>query len=114
MQAITKYFLSLIAALAVALLYGCVDAKPIETSTVVDERPVLMFNFESPIPVEPVKIYINKLYMGDAQKYQKGQLGLKVIPGTQIIRLELNGSTILEQKIYLGRGLTKIITVNTN
>ena len=79
MQPIFRIKLLLAIIVTLICTQGCVDSKPIETSTVIDDRPVIMFSFEGTIPAQAIGIYVDNLYMGEAQKYQKGKLGLKII-----------------------------------
>ena len=96
-------------------LGGCISGKVAETSGVVDDRPAVMFNFEpGPAPREPVKVYINELYMGDAQDYQAGRTGMKIISGTHKLRPERAGEVILEQTFYAGAGATRTINVHSD
>ena len=98
--------------LLIGLMYGCVPTTPTQTSSITDDRPVLMFNFEDQKPTGPVKVYIDGLYMGDALDFQQGELGLKIIAGTHIVKIEHQGNTLLEKKVYVGRGSTKTINLN--
>jgi hypothetical protein len=98
-----------------APLMGCISSKPVENSSVIDDRPVLFFNFENKKPPSsPVKIYVNDLYMGDAQNYLEGEQGLLVISGTHILKLQYQGEVIAEKKIYLGKGSGKTVPINLN
>lgn len=114
MQTSNKVLLLLVSLFALMITQGCISSKPVETSSVVDDRPVLMFSFEGGIPSQPISIYIDDLYLGEAQKYQQGKLGLRIIAGTHIIQLRDGNRTILDQKIYLGRGVTKTIAVSAH
>lgn len=98
-----------------APLMGCISSKPVEKSSVIDDRPVLFFNFENTTPPSsPVQIYVNNLYMGDAQSYLDGKQGLIVISGTHILKLQYQDEVIVEKKIYLGKGSSKTIPINLN
>jgi hypothetical protein len=101
-------------AIFIGLMYGCSSTNPTQTSTTTDDRPTLMFNFEGIIPVGPVNIYIDDIYMGDALKFKQGELGLKIIAGSHFIRIEHQNTIVLEEKVYVGRGSTKVININVH
>lgn len=111
MQQLNRLFFGLLTLSMIILSSGCVTAKPTETSTVVDDRPIIIFKFEQAPPASAVKIFIDDIYTGDAQNFQEGVLGLKIIPGTHFLRLEHNGNIILKQKLYLSDGLTKTVSI---
>lgn len=94
-------------------LFACAGTQPTTTSTIVDDRPVLVFEFENTVPSDAVEIYVDNLPMGKAQDFLAGSHGLKVIPGTHVIRLQLSGNTIYERNLYLGEGATKTVYVHT-
>lgn len=101
------------AALLILSATACVTRTPTETVKTVDDRPVITFNFEGAAPTSEVKIFIDNLYMGDATQLRKSKQGLKVIAGTHMLKLEYQGNTLIEKKIYLGAGTQKVISVNT-
>jgi len=102
-------FLSII---LISAITGCSPTSPIQTSLITDDRPVIMFKFEDQEPKEPVNIYIDNLYMGDALKFKEGELGLKIISGTHALKVEHKNTIILEKKLFVGKGATKTININ--
>ncbi|WP_019528162.1 hypothetical protein [Dasania marina] len=109
-----KLFTIVFTSILLALTYGCSGTTATHTSAIIDDRPVLVFNFESGKPSSPVTILIDNLAMGDAIDFQNGKQGLKIISGTHIIKLEYKGRIILEDKIYVGQGSTRTININLN
>ena len=108
----TKAFTAFLVFIIFSIISGCVPTTPTETSSITDDRPVIMFNFENKEPKTPVKVYIDGLYMGDALKFKAGEKGLKIIAGTHIIKVENDNTVIFEEKLYIGRGATKTINLN--
>lgn len=108
----TKSILAFLAFIIMSATTGCIPTTPTETSSITDDRPVIMFNFENKEPKTPVKVYIDGLYMGDALKYKAGEKGLRIIAGTHIVKVESENTVILEEKLYIGRGSTKTINLN--
>jgi hypothetical protein len=108
----TKYRLYFMVLLSIFLITGCSGSLSTRTSSVVDDRPFIMFNFEGSIPDSPVIVFINGLRMGVAQDFPEGKKGLKIISGSHILKLQYLDQNILEKKIYLGNGLSRTISIN--
>ena len=107
----TKYLVS--AAFAVALvgtgLSGCTQ-MPTERHGVVDLRPQLSFRYDND-SLESARIIVDGLDMGAAGDYRDGKSSLRLLSGTHIVRVVLNGRTIVEEKIYAGDGVNRSILV---
>lgn len=100
---------------AVLFLTACVSSKPIEGTSVVDDRPVLFFTVESTeISSGGLGIYIDDLYMGDAEEFSAEKKGLVVLPGTHIVEIRKGNQVLTSQKIYVGSGVSKTIPVPHN
>lgn len=97
----------------VIIISGCISTEAVKSSSVIDDRPMIKFEIEGTKNTdEAISIYINNLYMGNAQDYLSNDKYMKIIPGTHALRLETNNKVILSQKIYIGEGSTKTITIN--
>jgi len=103
-------FLPLLAlCLGLAFVSACVK-QPTRSEDTVDLRPAISFTLKSETQIAAnYHVFIDQLHMGTADKYLKGQAALRVLPGSHIVQLKLNGNTVLEQKIYLGDGAVKHI-----
>lgn len=108
--------LKLAALLSAALfLTACVSSKPIESTSVVDDRPILFFTVEGTTnPSQGLDIYIDDLYMGDAGEFSATKKGLVVLPGTHVVEIRSGNQVLTSQKIYVGSGVSKTIPVQYN
>ena len=98
-----------LALLACVSLAGCISAKPVETQSAVDDRPLLFFTGASGSDATGLKIYVDGLYMAEAHEFVGNKKGLAVLPGTHLIEVRGQGETILREKIYVGSGTSKTI-----
>jgi len=57
------------------------------------------------------RIYINGLDMGVVDDYLEGAASLKVISGNHQVRIEKQGRTIVDEKLYVGDGVNRTILV---
>ncbi len=100
---------------AVLFLTACVSAKPIESTSAVDDRPILFFTVEGTgNPSEVLGIYIDDLYMGDATEFSAEKKGLVILPGTHLVEIRNGNQVLTSQKIYIGSGVSKTIPVQYN
>lgn len=101
--------------LACAMLIGCISTRPVERQETIDDRPLLFFVVEgSRNTAESLDIYVDDLYMGDAKIFSKKSKGLVVLPGTHIIEVKSGTRVLTNQKIYVGNGVSKTITVQAD
>lgn len=100
---------------ATLIVTACISSKPIESTSVVDDRPVLFFVVEGTGSSSgALDIYIDDLYMGDAVKFSATKKGLVVLPGTHIVEVRNGTQVLTSQKIYVGSGISKTIPVQYN
>jgi hypothetical protein len=59
-------------------------------------------------------VYVDDLYMGDATVFSAQKKGLVVLPGTHIVEVKKGDRILTNQKIYVGSGVSKTITVQYN
>ena len=97
-----------------ATLAGCISAKPVETQTAVDDRPLLFFTYGGASIESKLEIFIDGLYMADASELIEDGKGLAVLPGTHIVQLREAGKTVFEEKVYIGSGTSKTIPISIN
>lgn len=98
--------------LAIIWLAGCVTAKPVETQSTVDDRPLLFFVSDRPGAAEGLDIYIDDLYMGKASEFINIKKGLAVVSGTHIVEVRRNGNVVMSEKVYLGSGTNKTLPID--
>jgi len=100
------------AVLLVATLASCVQ-MPSEKQSSVDLRPQLSFTVSNPaLNPQFLEIQVDGLSVGAVGSYLAGQQAVRVLPGTHVVRVVRDGQAILEERIYVGDGMTKIIVVN--
>lgn len=100
--------LALLSVLA-ACLAGCIQT-PTELQSTVDNRPQLTFSAAG--DANQYQIYIDNLAVGSAANFPKGKTALRVTSGTHVLRVEKSGTTVVDEKIYVGDGTTKNIILN--
>lgn len=91
-----------------AFLSACTQ-MPTEKQSVVDHRPQIAFN--APEQSHGARVFVDGLDIGAVGEYLEGHAALRVLPGTHVIRLEQSGRPILEEKIYIGDGVSRTILV---
>jgi nucleoside phosphorylase len=99
-------------ALSVEVLSACVQ-MPTEKQQSVDLRPQISFAINSGSPAhDQMEVFLDGLPVGPVSNYLVGQQALRVLSGSHVIRIMAAGSLIKEERIYVGDGMTKVITVN--
>ncbi|WP_111642138.1 hypothetical protein [Marinimicrobium alkaliphilum] len=91
------------------LLAGCVQS-PTRTTQTVDDRPGLTFNVHDRA-AERYELRVDGVSYGEVGQYLEGENLLKLVDGTHVIELVSNGSVVYQQRIYLGAGVNRVITV---
>ncbi|CAA0105819.1 Uncharacterised protein [Halioglobus japonicus] len=100
---------------AAVILTACVSSKPIESTSAVDDRPVLFFTVDGTgSSSEGLAIYVDDLYMGDAENFSAKKKGLVVLPGTHIVEIRNGTQVLTSQKVYVSSGVSKTIHVQYN
>ena len=95
-----------------ATLSSCVQ-MPTEKQSNVDLRPQLSFSVENPaLNPQFLEVFVDDLQVGVVGSYMVGQQAVRILPGTHVIRVVREGRAILEERIYVGDGMTRIIVVN--
>ena len=102
--------------LAAVMLLGALTAcvqMPTEKQSSVDLRPQLSFSLGNPA-LNPalLEIFVDGLPVGVVGNYLAGQQAVRVLSGTHVIRVVQGGSLVLEERVYVGDGMTKTIVVN--
>ena len=97
-----------IAIFSLFILTACTYPQS-QTSTVNDE-PTLIFQGAS----STAEIYLNKLNIGLASKYNGEPHSLIVPKGTHLLEVLDQGKTILSQKIFISDGALKIFKLKSS
>lgn len=97
--------------MSAAVAAGCIQL-PTEKQEVVDLRPQLSFSMaDSASDPSLYRVFVDELDMGSVGNYLSGKGALKVLPGTHVVRVEMTGKPVLQERHYLGDGATKTILV---
>jgi hypothetical protein len=91
---------------------GCVQ-MPTEQQRDVDLRPQLSFRVTQPtLDPQQLRIVIDGLPMGVVADYLEGKRALRIIGGTHLLQVMYGAQVVLEEKMYVGNGMTKVVLVN--
>lgn len=95
--------------LAVIITSGCTQ-MPTEKQSVADIRPQISFKISTEESLLAA-VYVDGLNMGKVGDYVNEAAALRILPGTHVIKVDLNGRTLVEEKMYLGDGVNRSILV---
>jgi hypothetical protein len=103
-------FASSLAASGLITLSGCVQ-YPTEKQGVVDQRPQISFRSGSGSDAPPVdaRVLVDGLDAGRVGDFLAGQGGLRVLPGTHVVSVVLDGRIVHEQRVYLADGVSRAL-----
>lgn len=87
---------------------GCVQ-MPTERQAVVDMRPQISFIAEP--QVGEALIYIDNVPVGKVREFLDGRAALRVVPGSHDIRVVHGSQTLLQERFYIGDGVSKSFVV---
>lgn len=106
------YYLAFCSAviLCVAVLGGCVQ-MPTETASIPDMRPQISFHLANPA-FTSARVFVDGMEMGAAGDYLDGSASLRVLPGTHSVKVMSAGSTILDERVYMGDGVRRTLVVS--
>ncbi|MBE0624233.1 MAG: hypothetical protein IH606_05405 [Burkholderiales bacterium] len=91
------------------LLAGCVQ-MPTEKQSISDMRPQISFKVEEERAAS-MRILVDGLDIGVAADFIDGKAAARVLPGTHIVSVTSGGSVLLEEKVYLGDGVSRSFIV---
>ena len=105
----------LLAAMAMAALLtglaACVQ-MPTETQQVADLRPQITFEFDpANAALAAARVSVDGLETGALGDFAKGRATLRVLPGNHAVRVTQAGQLLLDEKVYLGDGVTRSFIV---
>jgi len=102
--------LALVAAMSLSIaLVACVQF-PTEKAGVVDMRPQVSFRFAAEDKaLQAARVQINGIDAGTVGEYVEGQAALRVLPGSNVIKVVDGSRVVYEQQVYLGDGVGRTI-----
>ena len=92
------------------MIAGCVQ-YPTEKQEVPDIRPQLTFVVSDNLSAAPYRVLVDNLDMGSLAEYSTGEKSLRVLSGTHVVRIELAGKVVYEERIFLGDGAVRQLRV---
>lgn len=93
----------------VASLAGCTQV-PTEKQNVVDMRPRISFKSSDENALRG-KVFVDGLEVGTVGDYLDGKAAVRVLPGNHLVRVQLDGAAIHEEKIYVTEGVNRALIV---
>jgi hypothetical protein len=93
-----------------SLLSGGCTQMPTEKQGISDMRPQISFKAEGERAQE-ARILVDGLDMGMVSDFIDGKAAVRVLPGTHIVSVTSGGIVLLEEKVYLGDGVSRTFIV---
>lgn len=93
-----------------SLLFGGCTQMPTEKQNISDMRPQISFNVEGE-RTQNSRVLVDGLDMGMVSDFIDGKAAVRVLPGTHIVSVTSSGSVLLEEKVYLGDGVSRSFIV---
>jgi hypothetical protein len=100
----------LTAALAALVTGLAACALPTESASVVDLRPQLSFKVEN-AALDDARVLVDGLDSGRLGDVKVGQAALRVLPGNHVVKVQLQGRVVHEERVYLGDGVSRTLLV---
>jgi hypothetical protein len=97
------------AALSLVVLPACTQL-PTEKQSVSDLRPQLSFRIADE-GLRAARVLVDGLDMGAVGDFAEGSAALRVLSGSHLVRVVVNGRSLVEEKIYVGDGVNRTILV---
>lgn len=94
--------------LTFTLFAGCVQ-YPTERQSVVDLRPQISFRFDPADSVRfgEARVLVDGLDSGRVADFADGKGALRVLPGSHQIRVVSSSGVLLDERAYIGDGVTR-------
>lgn len=93
-----------------SLLSGGCTQMPTEKQNISDMRPQISFKAEGERALSS-RVLVDGLDMGMVSDFIEGKAAVRVLPGMHIVSVTSGSSTLLEEKIYLGDGVSRSFIV---
>lgn len=91
-------------------LQGCVQ-MPTEKAGISDLRPQISFRWTDD-SVSAARAFVDGMEVGSVADFKDGVAALRVLPGTHVLRVTFMGSTLVDEKFYLGDGTHRAFIIN--
>lgn len=87
---------------ALVMLSACAY-QPTQTTTPVDTRPTLSFEFHDP-SMGLYQVYVDNMRVGILDDFRTPEQSVRLEPGMHLIEIRANNDVILQQEKYFGSG----------
>ena len=102
-----KFFIAALVVLLGCLSAGCVQ-YPTERQSVVDLRPQISFRFDmADARMTSARVVVNGLDAGRLLDFADGRGALRVLAGSQVVRVVSGTEILLDERVYLGDGVAR-------
>ncbi len=102
--------LTLAGLLAVSVLGAACTQMPTEKQGVSDLRPQISFKV-SEERLLAARVQVDGLEMGAVGDFIDGTNSLKLVSGTHVLRVSLQGNVLLEERFYSGDGVNRSFAI---
>jgi len=92
------------------LLFGGCTQMPTEKQSISDMRPQIAFKVDGD-RAQGSRVLVDGLDIGMVSDFIDGKAAARVLPGTHIVRVMSGDSVLLEEKVYLGDGVSRSFLV---
>lgn len=92
------------------LTVGCTQ-MPTEKHGVADMRPQISFKASDDRALS-ARVILDGLDMGPVGEYVEGASALRILSGTHALRVTLGNQVILDEKFYVGDGVSRTFSLN--
>lgn len=91
------------------LTSGCTQ-MPTEKQSISDMRPQISFKVEGENALNS-HVLVDGLDMGMVSDFIDGQAAVRVLPGQHIVKVTSGSNVLLEEKVYLGDGVSRFFVI---
>jgi hypothetical protein len=109
MKFLTRMLSAVALAVATIAVAGCVQ-MPTEKQGVADMRPSISFRTLDPASAD-ARVLVDEIEAGRVGDYVEGKAALRVLPGTHLLRVVRGNEILLNEKVYLGDGVSRVFIV---
>ncbi len=106
-----ELFTAVIVVCCLPTFVGCVQ-YPTERQSVVDLRPQVTFRFDTANgSLNEARVLVDGLDAGRMGSFADGVGSLRVLPGTHVIQVVIGSEVLLNERVYIGDGVTRPFVV---
>jgi hypothetical protein len=87
---------------------GCVQ-MPTEKQSVSDLRPQI--SFVAADALFDAVVYVDNVAVGRVGDFREGTAALRILPGTHTVRVVADGRVLLDERFYVGDGVSRSFLV---